>query len=212
MSYIGSNKLGTMYLGTTKIGKAYLGNDLVYSSAPALPYTPLTWVGSTGAESTAIRFDAGANLISTITFELDVHIALVNWGNIIQAAATNGAAWANDKNQLNIYRNNSNSYDYLYFNVATTGKSGGLKGRHTFKLDGGLWADTTKVYNISSPQSVAAGGSIWFGGYKIYGFKVWNSGTLVANFIPALYQGDYGLWNTINDTFIQPIDGTITGT
>lgn len=39
MSYIGTNKLGTMYLGDTKIAKAYLGSDLVYSSAPpVLPY------------------------------------------------------------------------------------------------------------------------------------------------------------------------------
>lgn len=211
MSHIGNDNIGAMYLGDTKIAKAYLGDDLVYSSGPPLPYTPLTWVGSTGAETSAVRFDAGINLLSTMTFELDLHLATGNWATIIQAAATKNATWANDKNQLNIYKNDSNSYDYLYFNVATTGKTSGLKGRHTFKLNGGLWADNTKVYTISSPKSVASGGSIWFGGFKVYGFKVWDNGTLVVNLIPVIYEGAYGLWDLEREIFIANYSGTITG-
>jgi len=212
MSYIGSNKLGTMCLGTTKIGKAYLGDDLVYSSAPALPYTPLTWVGAEGTNANRIGFDVGVNLTSTMTWQLDEQTTVAAWAPVIRAQATFGAKWADDKNQLNIYRSNNNRYDYLYFNVATTGKTYGLNNRHTFKQDSvGLWADSTEVYTISNPQSVAAGGSIWIFGYKIYNFKLWNSGTLIRDLIPAIYEGDYGLWDTINDTFYSPIDGTITG-
>ena len=211
MSYIGTNKLGTMYLGSTKIGKAYLGDDLVYSSGPPLPYTPLTWVGSTGAETSAVRFDAGINLLSTMTFELDLHIASASWATVVQAAATKGAAWASDKNQLNIYKNQANSYDYLYFNTSTTSKTYNLNGRHTFKLDGGIWVDTTKIVTISTQQSVASGGSIWFGGYKVYGFKLWDNGTLVANLIPAIYEGAYGLWDLEREIFIANYSGTITG-
>ena len=49
MSYIGTNKLGTMYLGDTKIAKAYLGDDLVYSSEVAPAPAEPTYIQTAGA-------------------------------------------------------------------------------------------------------------------------------------------------------------------
>lgn len=205
---IGADSI-SLRLGSVEISKAYLGSELVHDANP-LPYTPLTWVGSTGAESTGVKFDLGHNLLSTMTFEFDSHLVNAAWALAIQAAVSDGVTWANDKNQLNIYRTSNSRYDYLYFSSTKTA-TGNKTGRHTFKLDGGLWMDSTQVTTISTPQSVAAGGSIWINGYKIYGFKLWDNGVLIADFIPALYQGVYGLWDTVNDTFIQKVSGNITG-
>lgn len=182
------------------------------SSPIVLPYTPLSWVGSTSSTNSGrVGFNAEIRLLSTMTFELDVEVAWSNWAPVIQAAASNGVTWAKDKNQLYIYRNDSNSYDYLYFGSTSLGQPTGGQGRHKFKLNGGLWIDNTKKLNITTTKSVAEGGSIWFGGYKVYGFKVWDSGTLIVNMIPALKDGQYGLWDTIRERFFTKISGTITG-
>lgn len=209
MSYIGTNKLGTMYLGDTKIGKAYLGDDLVYSSGPALPYTPLTWVGNQ-TDNVNITFNVGLRWLSTMTMEYYVQSSTSSWASVFNSSV-GLPLWANDKNQINVYRGNNKTYDYLYFNTVTN-KSTSISGsRHTLKFDGGFFLDGTRISTVSSPQSVAEGGSTWLYGYKIWGFKVWESGTLIMDLVPALYEGDYGLWDTINDTFYSPISGTITG-
>jgi len=69
MSYIGTNKLGTMYLGDTKIAKAYLGSDLVYSSSvtPPMPYdSEIEYLQTTGTQYIDTGIDSGTNIVAEI--------------------------------------------------------------------------------------------------------------------------------------------------
>ena len=212
MSYIGTNKLGTMYLGDTKIGKAYLGSDLVYSSGPSLPYTPLTWVGS---DEGTTNYKVFINLTFTknTTFNYDFLPRNASWWDAFKISRPN-ALWSNDKQMFCLERNNNtNNYVILYFNSTSYLGETNFTSVHHIVVDGtGIKNKGGSYGKTFSTKSDAPSDSEWFINFtKFYSFTAYESGVLVADIIPVLYEGSYGLWDKVTNVFITPVSGTMTG-
>ena len=50
-------------------------------------------------------------------------------------------------------------------------------------------------------------GLMYYGSLKLYYFKMYYQGVLIRNFVPAQYNGEYGMWDLVEDKF-YPNKGT----
>jgi len=48
---------------------------------------------------------------------------------------------------------------------------------------------------------------MYYGSLKLYYFKMYYQGVLIRNFVPAQYNGEYGMWDLVEDKF-YPNKGT----
>lgn len=182
MSYIGTNKLGTMYLGDTKIGKAYLGSDLVYevgSSAlepyietglilwlDGADYTSGSWVDRIGNRSFTMynTSASGGGVVFNGSSSYGSYGTLINApynASTIEVVAD----VANTSTYMFLFSQPSSSYVSMLMHNKKLGNASNAQinlrnirassGKHTFSLS----------HNYAYEDKVAAtsGGSDWFG-------------------------------------------------
>jgi len=201
MSYIGNDIIGSLCFGSEEIGKAYLGDVLVHESVKP-EYRQ--WVGSDN-ENNPLRFELNLRWLSTMKFSLDSELTTIMWRpNICTYSKNNNwlDTWVSDKNRWEIINAGSGVLEFLYFST-TSGNKNIENGRHTLAFDGGFLADGVRITTVNNPQSCGVDYRLSICSHKIYGFKVWDNGVLIVNLVPAVYGGEYGMWDAVSGEFYQ---------
>ena len=165
----------------------------------------LTWVGTREATKD-VRFQIDLRWLSTMTFWMDADLVQTVWMQHICIFDKNKHyydPWGVDNNRWELVRDDRGGYEFLYFRTSTGHLSiGNNTGRHTLEFNGGLFADGVRL-STNNAESAGVDYIMSIRIPKIYGLKVWNSGKLILNLVPALYKGEYGLWDTIEKLFYQ---------
>lgn len=165
-----------------------------------MKYTKLEYIESTGTQ----YIDLGFRLSSNYAVDMDIQLIKIN-ANIFGSryGAQNDAftLFANGSSILTDMGGTRNS------TTATTDKiniylsSNKIK-IGTFERSVSTYSFTTPgngyIFNISysRPQSYMAS-------MKLYGCKIYLSGTLIRDLIPCKYNNQIGLWDTINGSFLR---------
>lgn len=198
---IGSDNIGSLFLGTEEIGKAYLGSELLYE---AVKPEYRQWVGSDD-ENSPLRFELNLRWLSTMKFSFDTELTTkMWWPNICTYSKNNNwlDTWGSDPNRWEIINAGSGVLEFLYFRT-TSGNKNIENGRHTLAFDGGFLADGVRITTVNDPQSCGVDYRLSICSHKIYGFKVWDNGVLIVNLVPAVYGGEYGMWDAVSGEFYQ---------
>lgn len=231
MIYLGDDKIGRLYLGSTEIGKAYLGSDLVFQkgSGPGptpLPtgYKKLTYVESPLGTETYIQ--TGVIASNNTGFEIDAVIldAISNTG---YGCLFGGRVSSNSQDfQLGSYvasgssfggtlRRGGSSQNYDAHLSANTRFTAKLLG-NTYTVGG---TDYTTSASLSSGKEIylfamnSNGTAGQFGHDRVYRFKLYNSSTLVLDYVPCKRESDnvVGFYDLVNEVFVAPTSGILFG-
>lgn len=206
MSYIGTNKLGTMYLGDTKIGKAYLGSDLVFDSAgggQVLPsgYSQLEYVSSSNPASIVTNVSALGS-----KWELDLQDSVTTSSNqVFICSNSNGGCFAAVNSGGNFALGASN-----IMTSASTRTTVGIEfiDKGMIMTIGGN--NTQRVGTHAHDQYVSLLGHnnnyVYQG--KIYGIKCVSGGSFEGVPAQRISDGVYGIYDVANDVFYS---GNFTG-
>jgi hypothetical protein len=204
MSYIGTNKLGTMYLGDTKIAKAYLGSDLVYSSSvtPPLPYdSEIEYLQSSGTQ----YIDTGISITNDFKCEIKAQYTQnnENFDTLCGCYDTNPTRYGvaiglqNTTSGGKLYTEIGHAVDGVGSNTTQTATATNLhtytsqltSGTLSLKIDGNTSSTTFRgvypsidLFLFARNRSGAAGNQA---SAKIYYCKIWNGGNLVFDAIPV---------------------------
>ena len=194
MSYIGTNKLGTMYLGDTKIGKAYLGSDLVYSSSvtPPMPYdSEIEYLQSSGTQWLDIGITISTNTIVETKAQFTVQDS--TFQTLIGCA--NGG--------MGVMIGLQNNTGKLYIQVGNTEYAltdGSQTGLHVFTATVNGSTQSLDVDGTTSSSSIYTPicsrtmylfarnreqGATNHAKVRLYYCKIWNGGNLVFDAIPV---------------------------
>jgi hypothetical protein len=81
----------------------------------------------------------------------------------------------------------------------------------TVTFDGMTFADTW-AGSISCPVGLCCGatasGTQEYSTVKVYGFKIWEGGTLMRDFSPATVNGKAGFYDAVSETMFYSVTGT----
>lgn len=225
MIKLGNNNIGKVYLGATQIGKAYLGNNLVYTNGPGIPDGPVDWIKSDGVA----YINSGITGAAPISVSTKVLFASGDYA-ILGSKASSGegrlypVAGYGQGDPFTI----SMGYDY-YWNIGNIGPAvvnktpvlvhatytSGANGQVVFykpetddkfiRYTHGSTANVSTSqymgimgYNVGGDwRPVAEGTKLYY--LRIYGDKNFN--TLTFDGIPYKYNGEYGLWDNVTNTF-----------
>lgn len=213
MSYIGTNKLGTMYLGDAKIAKAYLGDDLVYSGVEPEPLDPKDyWLVSAGNSYLDTGYVPNAN--TEVEFKF-YQTEILKYGPYLGNAGTFC---------LPFFRTNDNKVIAQRFGSQT--KLTKTLTTNTVYTVTAFRNGNTITYNGTSIGTLAAGantttqtlylftyrGDPSNASYKLKGgiqyFKIYESGVLLHEFLAKPRGGVAGMYDTITGTFCPSITQT----
>ena len=205
-----------IYAGETPIVKVYAGESVVYDKQTA-PYTPLTYLQSTGTQYIETNYTPNANTI--IEFQVSDITTPSGTGNPNVVLYSASSQWdftiyAMTYQEVNQY------YGFrqmMYSNRNYTFGRGTYAAQNTFKLsDYGLtrWFNGTQIrtsgaitpshlttlhicgenrYNDNGLQSNY---------YKTYYFKIWEGDTLIYDFIPVLDSNNVAcLYDKVSETY-----------
>lgn len=237
MSYLGTTKIGKMFLGSVEIAKAYLGTALVFQKGGNIPYTPVAYIETDGdayidsgikgndPRSCELKFMAGS--VGTTSqcvlgcettgenTSLYVLVYISSTGNAgfghryfytdASLAITGGVFFEaktkmkNGSQQISIKRDGDSSFTSLSKTQSatiTTGANMFIFAGHNPSTD----AAVHKCHN----------------GSRLYYCKIYSDNsytTLVFDGIPCYYNGAYGLWDRVSNSFFGavPGSGTFTG-
>ena len=224
MSYIGTTKIGKMYLGSTEIAKAYLGNNLVYQSgATPLPYTPVEYIETDGTA----YIDTGIKGNSPRSFE--VKTTPVAFGSdyfVVGSRPSSSLRMI----PVSIYTTKKAGYTYnsgAYNPIDITAsinnrtsmdvrthlrkgsqqinvKQSGASSYTTYSSS--LNSDCTTAVNIFLFCVNMGGGSksAIAQGLRLHSVKIYSDSTYttcVWHGQPCIYNGEYGMWDRISNTF-----------
>lgn len=222
MSYIGTTEIGKMFLGDVEIDKAYLGNDLVFSKEASLPYTVVDYIQTdgtayidTGIKGNAPKSATGKMLpVAGSSYFLgcrkdsgNTRFAML----VINSAKTAGMAYYNGAwaTAIDISDSVDNGTPIEFHTVLRNGTN--LVG---VKQQGdSSFTDYTRTVNNTvttgrnmyvlgwNNQGTAAASA---SGTRCYWVKIYNSNnytSLVFDGIPVYYNGEYGLWDLVSDSF-----------
>ena len=228
MIKLGNNSIGQIYLGNHSIGKAYLGSNLVYQSGgsptPPLPYTPVDYIATDGTAY------INTGIIGADPGSMEIRCVVKRRGDYI-LATSEGAENANNFTMLYISNNaDVVGFGHYYFYsggfpsvqdsiengtpfIARCAMKQGAQSM-SVKMDGASdYTTASKTQNTavstgremylfgsntgSNPILAASGTRVYY--CKIYGDDSFS--TLVRDFVPCIYQGQYGMWDKVSDTF-----------
>lgn len=241
MSYLGTTKIGKIYLGSTALGKVYLGSDLVYQTGggPTPPPGPIP-AGAIACEM-VFSDGYGAYIptsivpLPTMSFEGELLYVLPDntfiapFGYNINSHRYSPVMFENRRLQVGYngwYWGDATIYPYvirLKLEAVVTPSSTTI---NYYLPDGTLYDSQTVTYSESSFTPSEAIGLMgrkynvneitsgsWRGGLcslKCYGDD--HFGTLVAEFNPCYYQGNFGFWDTVSEQFLTGnVPGNIGG-
>lgn len=238
----GNTTIGGMSFGSTRIGGAKYGNTLVFQSGSGPtppPYIEVEYIESDGTA----YIDTGIKGNAPMSAKISVTPATIESGNTYpfgvrkdsgntrfffltlnaDKKAGFGYGSANTVNALNVAASFNNRTPVIF---QTSLKAGSQK--FYAKQDGeSSYASATG----SASGTVTTGMNIFLFTYNyigspsttsnISGFRVqWcsiysddNFTTLVRHFIPCYYNGEYGMWDLVSDTFFgnAASSGAFTG-
>ena len=162
-------------------------------------YTKLEYIESTGTQ----YIDLGFKLSSNHAVDLDLQMVKIN-ANIFGSryGAQNDAftLFANGSSILTDIGGTRNSTTATTNRINVYLSSSKIK-IGTFERNISTYSFTTPgngyIFNISysRPQSYMAS-------MKLYGCKIYLSGTLIRDLVPCKYNNQIGLWDTINGSFL----------
>ncbi len=231
MSYIGTTKIGKIFLGATEIGKIYLGTNLVFQKGGNLPYTPVDYIETDGVA----YINTGINGNDPRSCEIKY---MTSNGQYFHCPLGVGDGNENTNLYCPLYISGSGypgfGHRYFYSNssaqitanspfiakcamkvssqsfaVKRAGdadfitlsktQSGNLQTGKTMFLFAAHKPSTDGPYN-NSPS-----------GSRLYYCKIYSTNTytnLVFDGIPCVYNGEYGLWDRVSDTFFGNAAGS----
>lgn len=233
MIKFGSNNIGKIYLGSNLIGKAYLGSNLVYQKGggSSLPYTPLTYIQSDGTA----YINTGITGNQPKCFEAK---ALMKSSNSSQCLCGCRQDSGDTRFMFAYLQSNKNlNYGYTTittgFSISTSLTNDtpielkvSLKygtSRFAVKQQGDSDYSETSIsvlvyvntqlplYLFATNNYGTAVGGVCASGTRLYFAKIYDSSdytNLVFDGIPCIYQGQYGLWDNVTDTFFGNAAGS----
>lgn len=227
MSYIGTTKIGKLFLGSVEIAKAYLGSDLVFQKAGggggdlpagAIPCELLYSNGYSGF------VESGFTPGTSMSYEADIFWSLENAISTPFAYIINSRRYApfmleNRRPEVqydNYYMGPSTTYPQVRrtFAKAVITQTGATV--EYYDEEGGTLLDSyTLTYNetdYTPDQTFALLGrknsattivdGSWRGGLgRLRCYNDDHFGNLVADFRPCFYQGNFGYWENVGQTF-----------
>ena len=140
-----------------------------------------------------VTSDSGSNVIS-----YDFYINSSN--QFAYSYQDNTGNWSSTDKKIDAYRHivsfNKNNDKNLYIDDGAT-YSGNIIGSPTYTSPYNMYIMATYHNN----NGAAAG----YSKFKLYSFQIYESGTLVRNYVPAMRNSDneLGLYETINDVFYE---------
>ena len=231
MIKLGNDNIGKIYLGNNVIGKAYLGNNLIYQEGGhgPLPYTPVTYIETDGAAyiNTGIKGNSPRSFKMRI-LPMNAYNDTLIIGTRVSASvrmiplelftskkagfAYNSGAYnplditasVNNRTPMEVMvhlRNGSQQIgikqqgesDYTTYSRTVTGDC--TTGLNIFLFG---------VNNGGAPSAICTG-------TRIYSLKIYSDSTYtncVWDGRPCLYNGAYGMWDRISNTFFGNANNT----
>ena len=184
------------YYGAAEVPSIYYGSTQVYS---AQPYKELQYIQSSGTQ----YIDLGFKLTNNHAVELDLQMINLNANIFGSRAGAQDRAFTLFSSTSVIMTDmggtrNSTSPTTDRINVYLS--SSKIKiGTFEKNINSGSFTTPGNgyIFNISysRPQSYMAS-------MKLYGCKIYLSGTLIRDLIPCKYNNQIGLWDTINGSFL----------
>ena len=227
MSYIGTNKIGRIFLGTTEIAKAYLGSDLVFQKggggggdlpAGAIPCEFIFTDAYNGF------IESGLTPGAAMSYEFDAYMIVPGsgittpFGYIISSRRYAPIKFENGKPNVDFdgyYQMSSSAFISLKRLKARVAINQTGVTVDYLEPDGTQYQSFTYSYNetdFTPSQTMALLGrknsatsietGTWRGGLgrlKCYGDD--HFGTLVADFNPCYYNGNFGFWEIKSGQF-----------
>ena len=223
--------------GNIKSGVSILGVTGTYGGGSSLPYTPLEYIETDGVA----YINSGVAVKATMSFDLKVKMnaSISSMEIFVGTGATDGNAgtlnglWRSTANQSKI----GYGYYYMYssiltpsgfsnpFEVSTRLLKGtcamGIKESGSSSYTG---ATANRTNNVTASQSLYIFASNVSGsasykassGSRIYYIRIISGGSfpnLAFDGFPALYNGEYGLWDNVTNSFFgnAASSGSFTG-
>lgn len=215
----GNIKIGGMSLGSTRIGGANFGNTPVYRSG--LPYTPVEYIEGDGTAYIDTGVKGNAPMSATGKFTPVVSSYYVgcrkdSGGTRFWILSTSSSSNAGMSYGANAYANaidvSASITNGTPIEFRTSFKAGAQK--LEIKQQGD--ADYT-AYNTATSGTITTGINVFIfaynnagtatgmkSGVKCYGIKLYSDSTfstLVFDGVPCYYNGEYGLWDNVSNTF-----------
>jgi hypothetical protein len=189
------DRVSGQLFGNSGSGDFVLGNDVSGGGDEQV-----TVLDSLDSEN-IITFNTGISLTAANTWSVDsVPDASTAWGLWVWCwdAST---SW-NSCDSFIVQHSNNTSVFYVYigkvgYQTFSPQNSRVQQGYDGTKYYCGTFTKTFTAKNFDSrwPLKVRSN--------HIYGVKIWNSGTLVNDFVPAKRGTDYGMYDTVSQTFIK---------
>lgn len=183
------------YYGATQVRSIYYGSTQVYS---AQPYKQLEYIQSSGTQ----YIDLGFKLTNNHAVDLDLQMVKLNANIFGSRAGAMDRAFTLFSSTSVIMTDmggtrNSTSPTTDRINVYLS--SSRIKiGTFERNINSGSFTTPGNgyIFNISNnrPQSYMAS-------MKLYGCKIYLSGTLIRDLVPCDYEGAIGLWDKVNNQF-----------
>jgi len=230
MSYLGTTKIGKMFLGSVEIVKAYLGTALVFQKGGNLPYTPVAYIETDGDA----YIDSGIKGNDPRSCELKYRPASIQGQCVLGVG--NGSE--NTSLYYLAYVSSSGycgfGHRYFYTSADLTVTAGTVYEAKT-KMKNGSQQTSIKregdsgFTSLSKTQSatITTGVNLFLfaahnpntnlpyqacpNGSRLYYCKIYSDNsytTLVFDGVPCYYNGEYGLWDRVSDSFFGNANST----
>lgn len=233
MSYIGTTEIGKMFLGDVEIGKAYLGNNLVFSGESSPPYTIVNYIQTDGTAyiDTGIKGNAPKSFTGKMLPILPASSTGSSYFLGCRKDTGNTRFWA-----FSVYGTKKAAFGYYSGYYAQVDIASSIDNATPLEFHSVLQKGTCLVgvkqqgassftdYSRSISYSVTTGYNICLfavnnagtiahslPGTRCYGLKIYNSAnytSLVFDGIPVIYNGAYGLWDLVSNSFFGNVAGS----
>ena len=238
----GNTTIGGMSFGSTKIGGAKYGNTLVFDgggSEPALPYAPVEYIKTDGAayidtgikgndpRSCWFKFSMGSVGSSprcilgtgSGTENSSLYIlGYVNTGGYFGFCHT--YFYANSASSVYLLTAGSPFEAKVAMKkssqVAQLKREGDTSFSSYSKTQSATLTTNKSMYLFAANNADTTTFGLCPSGSRLYFCKIYSDNsftTLVFDGIPCVYNGDYGIWDKVSDSFFGAVSdsGTFTG-
>ena len=242
MIKLGNNNIGKIYLGSNSIGKAYLGSNLVFQRgsgpSPSLPYTPVEYIETDG--NAYINTGIKGNDPRSCHFKFSVGSigssrCILGTGSGTEDSSLYVLGYVNTSGYFGFchtyFYANSASNGYLITpgspfeakvamknasQVAQLKKEGDSSFESYSKTQSATLTTNKSMYLFAANNGDSTTFGLCPSGSKLYFCKIYSDNsytTLVFDGIPCVYNGEYGLWDKVSNTFFgnAAASGAFTG-
>lgn len=192
----------------------YLKTD-AKSSLPS-GYIELPYIESNGTQYINTNFKPNQNTRIVMNFQIKTTASTWEciFGTRDSSDNTNTFAFWNDtSNAFGIYYKSSGNIDYFSSTTSTDGKITIDINKNLSTLNNQILNLSTQSFSSSYPVYLSAvnnaGTAQYYSNLKIYKCKIYDNGTLIRNYIPALRTSDSkaGLYDLVNKVFYPDAAG-----